>query len=144
MIEEDELLGPEDFTAVKRIARYSIHAPRSVILYRWQDAPSHLSVYTDSSWAGCRETRKSTSGAVFMHGAHIIKHYSRTQSSIALSFCVGATLRDSGGGPCSGSGGKEIVKHEAKADGSYQPNGDRRGLRQLGFRARSQSLRFCN
>ena len=54
-------------------------------MYRWQDAPTHISVYTDSNWAGCRETRKSTSGAVFLHGSHMIKHYSRIQSTIALS-----------------------------------------------------------
>ena len=77
--------APDDLTAVKGIARYLFHAPRALILYRWQDARSHLSVYADSSWVGCRETRKSTSGAVLLHGAHIIKHYSCTQSTIALS-----------------------------------------------------------
>ena len=54
-------------------------------MYRWQDPPSSLTVYTDSSWAGCRETRKSTSGATFLHDGHVIKHYSRTQSTIAPS-----------------------------------------------------------
>ena len=44
-----------------------------------------MSVFSDSNWTGCRETRKSTSGAVFMRGAHLIKSYSRTQSNIALS-----------------------------------------------------------
>ena len=35
--------------------------------------------------AGCNDTRKSTSGACIMHGSHLIKTYSRTQSNIALS-----------------------------------------------------------
>ena len=74
-----------DFVAVKRIAKYLIHAPRAVLVYRWQDPLTSLTVYTDSNWAGCRETRKSTSGATFLHGGHVIKHYSRTQSTIALS-----------------------------------------------------------
>ena len=78
--------APNDFLAAKRIARYLIHVPRPVILHRWQDTPSHLAAYADSSWAGCLETRKSTSGAVFMHGGGIIKHYPRTLSTIALSF----------------------------------------------------------
>ena len=30
------------------------------------------------------ETQKSTSGACFMHGSHLIKAYSRTQANIAL------------------------------------------------------------
>ena len=77
--------APDDFTAVKMVARYLIHAPRAVLMHRWQDPPSSRTVYADSNWAGCRETRKSTSGAAFLHGGHVIEHYSRTQSTIALS-----------------------------------------------------------
>ena len=53
--------------------------------YAWQEKPNILSAFSDSNWAGCHDTRKSTSGACFMHGAHLIKAYSRTQSNIALS-----------------------------------------------------------
>ena len=53
--------------------------------YRWQDEPNTITVYSDSDWAGCRETRKSTSGACFFHGDHLIKAYSKTQANIALS-----------------------------------------------------------
>ena len=42
-------------------------------------------MFSDSSSAGFRETRKSTSGACFMNGQHLIKSYSRAQSNIALS-----------------------------------------------------------
>ena len=52
--------------------------------YRWQDEPSSLTVYSDSDWAGCRESRKSRSGACFLHGNHLIKAYSKTQANIAL------------------------------------------------------------
>ena len=78
-------LARSDFVVVRRIARYLIHAPRDVLMHRWQDSLSSLTIYKDSNWAGCRETRKSTSGATFLHGSHVIKHYSRTQSIIALS-----------------------------------------------------------
>ena len=70
---------------IKRAARYLLHVPRLVHFYKWQEEPRYLSAYSDSDWAGCRETRKSTSGACFMHGAHLIKSYSRTQANIALS-----------------------------------------------------------
>ena len=43
------------------------------------------SAFSDSNWAGCKRTRKSTSGACYLHGAHLIKAFSRTQANIALS-----------------------------------------------------------
>ena len=53
--------------------------------YRWQDEPNSLTVYSVSDWAGCRESRKSTTGACFFHGKHLIKAYFKTQANIALS-----------------------------------------------------------
>ena len=44
-----------------------------------------MTVFCDSDWAGCRKTRKSTSGACFIHGSHLLKAYSRIQANIALS-----------------------------------------------------------
>ena len=41
--------------------------------------------YTDTVWAGCARTRKSTSGGCLMLGQHLIKAWSATQASIALS-----------------------------------------------------------
>ena len=75
----------KDWEALKRICRYLICCPRMVHSYRWQDEPSSLTVYSDSDWAGCRESRKSTSGACFFHGQHLIKACSKTQANIALS-----------------------------------------------------------
>ena len=74
-----------DMEGIKRIGRYLIGCPRVVTRFVWQDEPNHLTVYTDSNWAGCKETRKSTSGGCFMHGKHLLKTYSRTQNTIALS-----------------------------------------------------------
>ena len=71
---------------MKRICRYIIACPQMVHSYRWQDEPHGITVYSDSDWAGCRESRKSTSGAYFLfHGDHLIKAYSKTQANIALS-----------------------------------------------------------
>ena len=74
-----------DWAAIKRIGRYLLSRPRVVHLFRWQDQPDGLTAYSDSNWAGCLRTRKSTSGACFMHGSHLIRAYSKTQSNIALS-----------------------------------------------------------
>ena len=53
--------------------------------YRRQSKPDSLIAYSDSDWAGCRRTRRSTSGGVILHGAHLVQHWSRTQSVVALS-----------------------------------------------------------
>ena len=42
-------------------------------------------VYSDTDWAGCVRTRKSTSGGCIIVGSHLIKTWSSTQSSVALS-----------------------------------------------------------
>ena len=44
-----------------------------------------MKVYTDADWAGCRKTRKSTSGGVVMRGSHCIKYWSKTQHNIVFS-----------------------------------------------------------
>ena len=59
--------------------------PRILTKYLWQDEPNHITVFTGSTWAGCKDTRKSTSGGCLMHCKHLLETYSRTQSTIALS-----------------------------------------------------------
>ena len=44
-----------------------------------------IDVYTDTGWAGCVRTRKSTSGGCVTIGKHLLKAWSSTQSSLALS-----------------------------------------------------------
>ena len=41
--------------------------------------------YSDSDWAGCRVTGKSTSGGALMIGGHFIKGWARTQNHVTLS-----------------------------------------------------------
>ena len=61
------------------------HAPRLVYTYPWQKASGIVKACVDTDFAGCRVTRRSTSGGVVMHGRHCIRHWSATQPSIALS-----------------------------------------------------------
>jgi len=44
-----------------------------------------LDVYVDSDWAGCPSTRRSTSGGFVVLGKHLIKSWSSTQATRALS-----------------------------------------------------------
>jgi hypothetical protein len=70
--------------ALKRVARFFRSAPRLVYTYPQQTVRG-IDVYTDTDWAGCPKTRKSTSGGSLMLGCHTIKHWSSTQTSVALS-----------------------------------------------------------
>eukprot|EP00400_MALV-I_sp_L67-5_P001107 gene1107-biopygen217 len=47
--------------------------------------PGRITVWTDSNWAGCARTRRSTSGGALFHGSHLIKAWSHTQGHVALS-----------------------------------------------------------
>ncbi len=51
-----------DWQLLKRLARHVVGTPRVVYTYEWQSAPSELETYADSDWAGCKSTRRSTSG----------------------------------------------------------------------------------
>ena len=70
--------------ALKRLCRYLVGLPRMVFKYQWQTV-DHVDIYTDTDWAGCPRTRKSTSGGCVVLGTHPIKSWSSTQSSVALS-----------------------------------------------------------
>ena len=50
-----------------------------------QGLQSGITVRTDADWAGCRRSRKSTSGGTISIGEHCIKAWSKTQAVIAKS-----------------------------------------------------------
>ena len=70
---------------IKRIGRYLVGRPRAVLRYEWQSRESSCMGFSDSDWAGCRKTAKSTSGGVIVRGTHFLKGWSRTQQCITLS-----------------------------------------------------------
>ena len=70
--------------ALKRLGRYVAGHRRLVFQYPWQTV-DRVDTYSDTDWAGCPKTRKSTSGGCLMLGQHLIKSWSSTQASIALS-----------------------------------------------------------
>ena len=54
-------------------------------LFQYQDAVHDIDTYVDTDYAGCRRTRKSTSGGLVKLGQHTIKTWSLTQSVVTLS-----------------------------------------------------------
>jgi hypothetical protein len=86
--------------ALKRAVRFLIGLPRLVWNFPFQRNTADLKVYVDTDFGGCQATRRSTSGGMAMRGLHPIKHWSLTQTTIALSsgeaelggICRGATI----------------------------------------------------
>ncbi len=72
------------WAALKRLCRYLVGLPRMVLHFDFQTATC-VDIYTDTDWAGCPRTRKSTSGGAVLFGGHAVKSWSSTQTSIALS-----------------------------------------------------------
>ena len=73
-----------DLRALLRVARYLVGACRVVYEYPWQQRPV-LKAYTDSDFAGCVATRRSTSAGAVLLGGHLLKHWASTQKKITLS-----------------------------------------------------------
>jgi hypothetical protein len=74
-----------DELRLKRVLRYLKTHPRCVSKFAWQDKPSYLTLLVDSDWAGCKTSRKSCSGGSILYGSHLIAHWSKLQSNVALS-----------------------------------------------------------
>ena len=74
-----------DWKKLKRVARYLIDVPRTLLRYAWQGEEVDVETYTDSDWAGCKRTGKSTSGGAVTIGEHFIKGWATSQASVTLS-----------------------------------------------------------
>ena len=53
--------------------------------FAYQEGDGVVTVWSDTDFAGCRKTRKSTSGGVITLGKHVVKTWSTTQAILALS-----------------------------------------------------------
>ena len=75
------------FEQLKRLIRYLAGAKRLVWHFGFQETSESdgLTVYVDTDFAGCHVTRRSTSGGAACRGQHLVKHWSTTQSTVALS-----------------------------------------------------------
>merc|ERR1712051_913398 len=75
----------DDYTALKKLGRYLMGRPRLISTFRYGEKSCTVVVEGDSDHAGCTRTRKSTSGGVIRWGSHVLKWWSKTQPTIALS-----------------------------------------------------------
>lgn len=76
----------KDWEKIKRAARYLIKVPDLAAVFPWGNGEDPvLRVYTDSDWAGDRETRRSTSAGCAMWCGGTIKHWTKQQKVIAKS-----------------------------------------------------------
>ena len=62
-----------DWEQVVRLARYLKNRPRVPFWHKFQETPCQLETYSDTDWAGCRRTRRSTTGGYTVAGSHLIK-----------------------------------------------------------------------
>ena len=77
--------GINDQTRLKRILRYLVGRPRQVLRMPWQGDLGAIQTFVDSDFAGCRISRKSSIAGCIMWGNGVIKTWSRTLSTLALS-----------------------------------------------------------
>ena len=75
-----------DAKSIARLWRFLRGLPRMVQRIPFEDHPPIvIKVFVDSDWAGCRKSRKSTSGGIIFFGDVAVRAWSGNQAVIALS-----------------------------------------------------------
>jgi hypothetical protein len=75
----------QDWRSAKRLARYLMDNKSVAIECKLQRLPEKVMVWSDTDSAGCRRTRRSTSGCLVIFGSHCVKTYSQqTQEAVAF------------------------------------------------------------
>ena len=77
--------APCHLTAAKRILRYLAGTIDKPLTYSRDHPLGGLLGFCDADWAGCKDSRKSTSGWVLKLAGAAISWYSKRQSVVALS-----------------------------------------------------------
>ena len=75
----------DDWGALKRLVRYLVYRPRVVVCFDRQARQDTIDGYSDADWAGCPNSRKSTSSSYLMVGSHLLASSSTTQTVVATS-----------------------------------------------------------
>jgi hypothetical protein len=72
---------------LKRVARYLKSHPAMTFEFCEAEAVDvqMLTAYSDSDWAGCKRSRRSTSGGMIVLGGSLLRSWSNRQATIALS-----------------------------------------------------------
>ena len=77
--------GEADLARLKRLLRYLKGRPEAPITIPYGQDLSTLTVQVDSDFAGCKSTRRSTCGGIAYWGGGVIKSWSKTLPTLALS-----------------------------------------------------------
>ena len=101
---------PSDDKSIIRVLRYLKQSGMVEYLYKWQDSPNEIHVYTDGDWSGRQKTRRSTTGGAVKYGSCLVAHWSRTQVSVALSSAE-AEMNASVEAACEAIGMKQLCGH---------------------------------
>ncbi len=75
----------KDWRKLIRLGKYLVGREKYIVKYDYQGSVKCLDCWTDTDYAGCRDTRKSTSGGLIRFGKHLLRGWSSTQKVIALS-----------------------------------------------------------
>ena len=75
----------QSMAKLKRLTRYLKRERQWGQVFKYEKTAEEVTMFTDSDWVGCKETRKSSSAVVAMSGAHALKAYTRKQKIIARS-----------------------------------------------------------
>ncbi|XP_022880630.1 uncharacterized protein LOC111397896 [Olea europaea var. sylvestris] len=83
------LHAPTDdhFLAVKRILRYVKGTIHYGLHFRPSTSPGALVAYSDADWAGCLDTRHSTSGYSIYLGNNLVSWSAKKQPTVSRSSC---------------------------------------------------------
>ena len=77
--------GEEDLRRLKRLLRYFKGTARRTITFPWDQPEHEVEVEVDSDFAGCMVTRRSTCGGVIKWRGGMIRAWSKTMPTLALS-----------------------------------------------------------
>ena len=77
----------KSYERLKRVGRYLVGVPRLQYTFGFSETgpAEYIEIYSDTDFAGCKESRRSTSGGVVTINGHCVKHWSKTQSTVSLS-----------------------------------------------------------
>ena len=75
-----------DVKALKRCIRFLLKYPLCIQSFERQEiVPKQITCFSDSNFAGCLQSRRSTSSCKIFYGEHLLKSTSTTQAVVSLS-----------------------------------------------------------
>ena len=75
----------KNMQALKHLMRFLKGSPRCLVVCNRQPEQPFVDVFSDSDWAGCTKTRRSTSSSYVMLGRHLLVSSATTQNVVATS-----------------------------------------------------------